>query len=134
MSHEMRFRSSTPEWIRKCPRPWVVVDLSVLRSLPKGSGIPGLFTAIIPDRTVAELIGSADPKRSIAKLDGILCHPHSRGRLLLGRYWNNIEEEEVRPEDVWSGSIAAIDPALSSQIRELQATGSILGDAESLTP
>ena len=112
-----------PAWIRETSRPWVVLDWGVLRSLPAGSGLPGQFTAIMQDRVFNEALGTADPRAFVGKLSGILTHPDSRGRILVGRYWNDIAVEEATPRHVRPGSMSSVHIPLSDEIRQQQEKG-----------
>lgn len=116
-------RRTMPHWIRECPKPWVVVDWGVLRSLPSDAGIPGRFTAVLHDRVIAEVLGSDKPEEFRRKLDRILVHPDSQGRVVIGRYWNDIVDEETSPSSVCPGAVATVEMDMSNALLSQQRTG-----------
>jgi len=112
-----------PYWLRKYPRPWVSVDWNVLRALPRGAWIPGSFTAVISDRALVEAINSERPVAFVAKLSSIVAHPDSFGRVLIGRYWDDLALHETQPAAIRPTAVAAIHRQLSAITRQLQERG-----------
>lgn len=112
-----------PTWIANAPRPWVVADWCSLRSLPADNRLPGRFTIVIPDRLVVEVLGTDAPEEFLRKLDGLMTHPTSIGRILIGHYWNYIAGLETSPEHVVDSATCAIHVELSEFIAQQQRTG-----------
>jgi len=77
----------------------------------------------MPDRVLLEVLGTKKPTDFLRKLDGILTHQASHGRVLVGRYWNDITDDELTPSHVRGGSGPAIHVALSEEVRRQQARG-----------
>jgi hypothetical protein len=126
----MKFRTDTPDWIREAPRPWVVLDLSVLRSLPAEPELPWQFTVVLPDRLLREIVTSARPEVGLRKLDSILLHPSTAGRVLVGRHLRDLIGRERTPQRVSSGAIGAVHEELSEAIRRVQLDHVSLSGAE----
>jgi len=101
-------------------RPIVVVDMNYLRGLPAGAGIPGTFTALLPDALFVEAATSTKPAALIGKYESILTHPLTRGRVLLGRYPDELIHEERHPRQIRSGSSAVINIPYSRSILDLR--------------
>ncbi len=112
-----------PLWLRKIRRPWIVADWGSLRALPRGGGIPGTASTMIPDVALKEMLGSDKPEAYFHKLNELVFHPTSRNRIVVGRYWNDISVEESTPARIISSSVAAAHLQLSRDLIQMQSVG-----------
>lgn len=100
--------------------PWVVLDWGALRSIPAGEGLPGGFIGVIPDWLINEVLTSKKPTELFKKLESIVFHPSSKGRILVGRYWEDMALEQKRPSQIIAGSAAAIEWEVSTMLLKYQ--------------
>ncbi len=54
----------------------------------------------MPDRVLTEVLGTEKPIAFMSKFASILSHSNAHGRVLVGRYWNDVMDDEQVPNDV----------------------------------
>ena len=109
--------------------PCVVVDMTVLQSISGGEGFPGEFSVIIPDRVLWEIAGKEDQEgpRSTEeltrKLNRLILHKESRGRVLVGRNFDDVIHGESTPTSVRPGTPTAVHDEFSIHVCHQQDLG-----------
>lgn len=87
----MRMEPWLPSWLAEQERPWIVLDLNLLRARRP---LPATGAFVIPDILAAEVCTSDNPEVSIRVLEEALraIGPH---RLLVARYWHELSRREA---------------------------------------
>lgn len=75
---------------------------------------------MLPDIALSEMVGSERPEVYFDKLNGLVFHPTAAGRIVVGRYWNDISNDERHPSDVVPHSIAAAHVELTRNLLQAQ--------------
>lgn len=112
-----------PAWLRGIRRPWIVADWGSLRALPRDAGLPGTASIMLPDVALKEMLSTERPDAYFEKLNGLIFHPSANRRVVVGRYWNDISNDETTPQSVNPHSIAAAHLPLTRELLAMQRQG-----------
>lgn len=117
----MKIPNKSHEWLLSYERPWIVIDWGCLRAMTSGNGLPPGFTAVIPDMVFLEAATTETARRKafVHKLRSVIEHPSSHGRILVGRYWDEVARQETRPS-IPAVSAQIIEKPLSLMLAEFQ--------------
>ena len=118
----MRVLSDTPQWLIDSPRPWVVFDWGVVRSLKKNSGIPGEFSIAFPDALLVEALTSDKPDSFVRKAIDALRESGAENRLLLCRHWEEVSRSEHNPKKI-AAPVQIVHGEITNTVRQHFASG-----------
>lgn len=109
----VRVTSRTPPWLVDMPRPWIVVDLNLIRAR---KALPTTGTIVIPDVLATEAATSENPDVALRVLEEELRKIGHR-RILVARHWSELARAETPSRRAAPGEV--IHPEISRTLSKL---------------